>query len=49
MTKRCSICGKLTKDFAEFPCPECGKPIVRCDQCRKTRNKYVCECGFEGP
>jgi predicted RNA-binding Zn-ribbon protein involved in translation (DUF1610 family) len=49
MVKRCSTCGKLTKNFAEFPCPTCGEKLVRCKHCREIRNKYVCGCGFEGP
>lgn len=47
--KRCVTCGKNTKDFAEFPCPECGEALVRCHYCRENRNKYSCKCGFAGP
>ena len=47
--KRCVTCGKNTKDFAEFPCPECGEGLVRCHYCRENRNKYGCKCGFTGP
>ncbi|MCK4319298.1 RNA-binding protein [Candidatus Micrarchaeota archaeon] len=47
--KRCISCGKITKKFVEFPCPDCGKKIVRCIQCKKTRVAYKCPCGFKGP
>ena len=47
--KRCSTCGKLTKEYAEFPCGDCGEQVVRCHHCRETRNPYKCKCGFEGP
>ena len=47
--KRCTSCGRNTKDFAEFPCPDCGEKVVRCQYCRKNLNAYKCVCGFEGP
>lgn len=47
--KRCISCGRLTKDFAEFPCPECAEKVTRCFHCRETRAPYKCGCGFEGP
>lgn len=49
MTKRCATCGKLAREFAEFPCPQCGEKVVRCYHCREIRNKYACKCGFMGP
>ncbi|NYZ60281.1 RNA-binding protein [Candidatus Micrarchaeota archaeon] len=48
--KRCSTCGRLTKEYAEFPCPHCSEKTVRCHHCREIRNPYKCKCGnFEGP
>ncbi|MGC8587298.1 MAG: zinc finger domain-containing protein [Candidatus Micrarchaeia archaeon] len=49
--KTCISCGRLTKDYVEFKCPNCGKAnIVRCSHCRETYVRYKCpECGFEGP
>ena len=49
--KTCSSCGRLTAEYTEFKCPECGKTtIVRCKACRETYNKYRCkECNFVGP
>ncbi len=47
--KRCMTCGKMVKDFAEFPCPDCGAKLVRCKHCREIKNPYKCECGFKGP
>ena len=32
----------LIEPYVQFNCPECGKPIARCESCQ-------CECGFEGP
>jgi predicted RNA-binding Zn-ribbon protein involved in translation (DUF1610 family) len=32
-----------------FPCPACGKPIVRTKNAREIVGKYTCECGFSGP
>ena len=32
-----------------FPCPECGKEIVRCSEARSNALKYTCSCGFVGP
>ncbi|MDD5340610.1 MAG: RNA-binding protein [Candidatus ainarchaeum sp.] len=49
MLKRCISCGRNTKDFAEFPCPDCAEKVVRCHYCRENRNKYSCACGFAGP
>ena len=48
----CITCGAyiLPKSNAtKFPCPECGKIIVRCARCRELARKYTCECGFTGP
>ncbi len=47
--KVCISCGREVKDFVEFPCPNCGKMIIRCNICRENKNPYRCECGFEGP
>lgn len=49
--KVCSSCGRNSIECVEFPCPSCAKVrIVRCNDCRKNENKYVCkECGFKGP
>ncbi|MFA5077503.1 MAG: zinc finger domain-containing protein [Candidatus Micrarchaeia archaeon] len=47
--KRCMTCGKMVKEFVEFPCPECGSKLVRCNHCREVKNPYKCECGFQGP
>lgn len=35
----------------EFPCPNCGKVIIRrCKRCRKMNVEYTCpNCGFRGP
>jgi hypothetical protein len=50
MVKICTTCGKQTKDYAEFPCTECGEMIVRCFHCRKISIPYKCPvCGKEGP
>ena len=49
MLKRCISCGRNTKDFAEFPCPDCDEKVVRCHYCRENRNKYTSPCGFNGP
>ena len=47
--KRCVTCGRNTKKFAEFPCPDCGEKLVRCYYCRENRNRYASPCGFSGP
>jgi Zn-ribbon RNA-binding protein len=47
--KRCITCGKMVKEFSEFPCPECGEKITRCSHCREIKNPYKCVCGFAGP
>ncbi len=47
--KRCATCGRMVKEFAEFPCPDCGNKIVRCGHCREVKSQYACECGFRGP
>ena len=41
--------GPFSKEFAEFPCPQCGEKIVRCNYCRENRVKYKCSCEFAGP
>ncbi|RLI96341.1 MAG: RNA-binding protein [Candidatus Aenigmatarchaeota archaeon] len=50
----CISCGATitaSEKFAKFPCPSCGgETILRCEKCKKTANKYICEkCGFVGP
>ena len=46
----CTSCGKeLGEKASVFPCPKCGKRIMRCKNCRKLNIKYKCECGFVGP
>ena len=51
--KQCTSCKKdVTNDASsiEFPCPKCGKILVRCGNCRKTGVQYTCnKCGFIGP
>lgn len=49
--KVCISCGRLTSQYVEFKCPECGKSnIIRCSQCRETYVLYKCpDCSFEGP
>lgn len=47
--KRCLTCGRLAKEYTEFPCPQCSETIVRCNHCREIRNPYKSTCGFEGP
>ena len=39
----------LIDTYVEFPCPECGELIARCEKCRTFAHTYVCDCGFEGP
>lgn len=50
----CSSCHKLIsprEKGAAFPCPSCGKVIIRrCRMCRKHAVPYECpNCGFRGP
>ena len=46
----CTSCRKmLDKNGVVFKCPNCGKQIIRCHDCKKLGVKYKCECGFEGP
>jgi len=50
MLKNCITCGKQTREYAEFPCVECGEKITRCQHCRKISLPYKCKkCGKEGP
>ncbi|HDN96181.1 MAG: DUF1610 domain-containing protein [Thermoplasmata archaeon] len=49
---RCISCGRglVEEGCTQFPCPECGYIIKRCNICRSQSAKYKCpECGFEGP
>jgi predicted RNA-binding Zn-ribbon protein involved in translation (DUF1610 family) len=51
------VCASCKRPFVpgeygvEFPCPNCGKVIIRrCKKCRKLGVKYECPaCGFIGP
>ena len=50
----CYSCNKsLSPDkpgSSKFPCPNCGGLIVRCNDCRRLSNNYICpSCEFEGP
>ena len=46
----CTSCGKNASDVVKFPCPKCGKEIIRCNKCRALSIKYSCpDCGFVGP
>jgi predicted RNA-binding Zn-ribbon protein involved in translation (DUF1610 family) len=49
--KNCSSCGRQTKDYTAFKCPNCGESeIIRCQHCREILNEYVCsKCGLRGP
>lgn len=49
--KNCSSCGRQTKNYSSFTCPNCGgSPVIRCQHCRETLNKYTCgKCGNVGP
>ncbi|MFH1094643.1 MAG: zinc finger domain-containing protein [Candidatus Micrarchaeota archaeon] len=50
MLKNCFTCGKQTREYAEFPCVNCGKSVVRCKHCAKISNPYKCpSCGQDGP
>jgi len=49
---RCITCGRglAEEGCVQFPCPECGYIIKRCNICRSQAAEYKCpECGFEGP
>ncbi len=50
----CTTCKRNVisdEGWVKFKCPNCGEEtIVRCSQCRRLSNPYVCpKCGFEGP
>ncbi|MBM3229983.1 DUF1610 domain-containing protein [Candidatus Parvarchaeota archaeon] len=51
MLKNCTTCGKQSREYSEFLCPDCGKAsIIRCAHCRQISNPYKCpECGAVGP
>ncbi|VVB98706.1 Uncharacterised protein [uncultured archaeon] len=50
MLKNCVTCGKQTREYSEFPCPECGTKMARCRHCRKISQPYACpSCGKQGP
>ncbi|MHA2250570.1 MAG: zinc finger domain-containing protein [Candidatus Kariarchaeaceae archaeon] len=39
-----------TVGSTRFPCPNCGGLIIRCSDCRRLSNGYVCPgCEFQGP
>ncbi|MDH3353371.1 MAG: zinc finger domain-containing protein [Nanoarchaeota archaeon] len=47
---RCISCNKETSKSVKFPCPECGKELLRCDKCRSLSIEYKCpKCGHKGP
>ncbi|MEM2025117.1 MAG: zinc finger domain-containing protein [Desulfurococcaceae archaeon] len=56
-TATTAICSSCRRPFTpgeygvEFPCPSCGKSIIRrCKKCRKLAVEYTCpSCGFKGP
>ncbi len=51
-TKCMSTKKSISNDIGSvvFPCPGCGKSIVRSSDARKNVVKYVCSaCGFVGP
>ena len=46
---KCTSCGKENTNNVKFPCPKCGKEILRCDKCRSLSVKYNCnKCGYIG-
>ena len=49
--KNCNSCGRQTKNFVAFKCPNCGESeIIRCQHCRETLNEFICtKCGAKGP
>lgn len=49
--KVCISCGRLSSEYTEFKCPQCGEgAIIRDIHCREISNTYRCaHCGFEGP
>ena len=50
MLKNCVTCGKQTREYSEFPCPECSTKMARCIHCRKISLPYTCpSCGKIGP
>ena len=51
MPKRCTTCGKQTRNFAEFPSPyDTSVKIIRCRDCRKISAPYACpSTGKIGP
>lgn len=47
---KCVSCDKAGLDGVKFPCPSCGKEILRCKKCRNLSIDYKCpSCGFIGP
>ncbi|MBT3642671.1 RNA-binding protein [archaeon] len=46
----CTSCSKETTKSVKFPCPKCGKQILRCDKCRSLSIEYKCNnCEYVGP
>ncbi len=47
----CGIALRAMDTYVEFPCPNCGKSLIRrCSKCKKLVRPYKCSnCGFEGP
>ncbi|MCF6192452.1 MAG: zinc finger domain-containing protein [Candidatus Hydrothermae bacterium] len=40
----------VKRGSSRFPCPQCGARIMRCADCSRASNTYVCPgCDFTGP
>jgi predicted RNA-binding Zn-ribbon protein involved in translation (DUF1610 family) len=50
-TKCASTKQNISNDVGSvsFPCPSCGKKIIRSKNARQNVVKYTCGCGFVGP
>jgi len=48
---KCVSCKReVTDNYIKFKCPNCGREIIRCHNCREIAARYTCpECGLEGP
>ncbi|MBN3037195.1 MAG: RNA-binding protein [Candidatus Diapherotrites archaeon] len=50
MAVKCTSCKKDTEEYISFKCPQCGRELFRCLDCRHISAAYVCpKCGFRGP
>ena len=47
--KVCNACNKKTTAYVTLICPNCGKELIRCDECRRNKTELVCSCGFVLP